>query len=280
MAPKLSITLPGISDLDDLQKHILDNGVFTREENLRIFNKWFKDAPRYMYKAVNRKYRIANKITCDVGCTYGMNLVFAAAGSYGVEIEEYPARFAKSIGLEVERRNIFDDISDLPKVEVVWCSAVLEHVESPHIFLRKLHQLLIPNGMVIVFVPTVPAFPALRYLTPIKKYLTGHLYSDHINAFTPETLRFFCERAGFKTIETSPFYPFPLSPLNHVPFVKGLIDGSVYIGEKIENWEYPIPNSTRRVANNIRGFDYVGDTGFPKLEACKYKLSCAPNKLS
>jgi len=266
MTSRLPITfLSGVSNVDDLQKHILHNGAFTKEENARIFNKWFKDAPRYVYRAVNSKYGIAGKIMCDVGCIYGMNLVFAAPGSYGLEIEEYPAKFATSIGLRVERRDIFDDVSDLPKVEVVWCSAVLEHAESPHIFLRKLHQLLKPGGMVVIFVPTVPLAPFLHRLPLLNKYLSGHLYGDHINAFTPETLQFFCERSGFKTIETSPFYPFPVSLINHVPLVNRLIDGCIYVGKKIENWEYPA-NATRRVANNIRGFDYVGDIGFPKLK--------------
>ncbi len=267
MTPKLPITFPpGVSNLSDLQKYILDNGAFGKEENTRIFNKWFRDAPRYLYRAVNSKYHIASKIMCDVGCSYGMNLIFSASGSYGLEIEEYPAKFAASIGLRVERRDIFDDISDLPKVEVVWCSAVLEHIDSPHIFLRNLHQLLKPSGMVIVYVPTVPLAPFLNRLPHISKHLSGYLASDHINAFTPETLRFFCERAGFKTIETSPFYPFPVSLLTRVPLVNRLIGGCVYVGEKIENWEYPA-KATRRVASNINGFEYAGNIESSKLQA-------------
>jgi SAM-dependent methyltransferase len=255
MKSKLEITvLPGLVSMDDLQQYIIDNGAYSKEDNARIFDKWFKGSPRYLFRAVNRKYNIVSKVMCDVGCAFGTNLIYTAPGSYGIEIDEYPAKFAKSIGLQVERRDIFEDISDLPKVEIIWCSAVLEHVTSPHILLRKLHQLLAPGGMVVLFIPTVPIAPFLRHLPILSKYLTGRLHSDHINAFTPETVRFFCERAGFKTIETSPFYPFPINVFNHIPMVNQLIDGCIYIGEKIDNWEYPT-KATRHAANNVQGFE-------------------------
>jgi len=118
--------------------------------------------------------------------------------------------------------------------------------------------------MVALYVPTLPLALSLKRLPLIHRYLTGHLSGDHINAFTPESLRFFCERAGFKTIEVSPFYPFPISLFNHVPLAKRLIGKCIYIGEKIENWEYPA-RATRRAANNIRGFEYVDDMGFSRL---------------
>jgi SAM-dependent methyltransferase len=135
----------------------------------------------------------------------------------------------------------------------VWNSATLEHVESPHIFIRKLHQLLKPNGLLALYVPTIPPFPWLRKIPRVARYFTGHLHGDHINAFTANTLRFFCERAGFKTLEVSSFLPGPLRLLDGLR----LIDGVTYIGRKIENWQYP-PSATRRAADNPKGFTFVG----------------------
>jgi hypothetical protein len=48
----------------------------------------------------------------------------------------------------------------------------------------------------------------------------------------------------------TPFYPFPFNVFNHLPFFMRLIDGCVYVGKKIEAWEY-MPAATRRVANNL-----------------------------
>ena len=250
--------LPNISSANDLREYILDKGCYSREENTRIYDKWFAPSPRYLFRAVNEAYHLTERTLCDVGCGYGMNLLYTRPGSFGIEIEKYENEFTRSLGLTVYNRNIIeDDLSDLPKVEAIWCSAVLEHVDSPHIFLRKLHGLLESKGLIVIFVPTIPIVPTLMSLPWIGYYFSGHLYPDHINAFTPETLRFFCERAGFETLDVSPFYHFPFNVFNHLPFFMRLIDGCVYVGKKIEAWEY-MPAATRRVANNLQGFSFIG----------------------
>lgn len=250
------------ANVDSLRTLIVERGCYAPDENLRIYEKWFAAGPRHYFRAVDRKYGLTNKVLADVGCAYGTNLVYARDGSYGIEIESYEVRFAQALGLTIYQRNILsDDLSDLPPVEAVWCSAVLEHVESPHVFLRKLYGLLKPEGLLALYVPTIPLIPGLRHLPGLSRYFTGYLYGDHINAFVPETLRFFCERAGFKTLETSPFYPGALGVLNHVPLAQRLLDGCVYLGARIPDWEYP-PNSTRQVADNLAGFTFKGQV-FP-----------------
>jgi 2-polyprenyl-3-methyl-5-hydroxy-6-metoxy-1,4-benzoquinol methylase len=239
---------------DELRDYILKHGCYSHDENLRIYDKWFAFAPRYLFRAVNKKYGITEKVVCDVGSAYGMNLVFCGPGSYGIEIEEYEAKFATSLGLTVYQNDVInDDLTGLPEAEVVWCSAVLEHVDSPHTFLRKLNLLLKPDGLLAVYVPTIPAFPWLRYMPRFGSYFSGYTAADHINAFVPATLRFFCERAGFKTVEVSPFYPGPFRAFNRLVVANRFVDGSMYIGRKRGDWEYP-DKATRRVASNRRGF--------------------------
>jgi SAM-dependent methyltransferase len=183
------------------------------------------------------------------------HLVFCPPGSDGIEIEEFEVKFAQSIGLTVHQRDVlYDSLEDLPKVDAVWNSAVLEHVESPHIFLRKLHSLLKPDGLLAIYVPTIPPFQFLEHLPRLGHYFTGYLYGDHINAFTPQTLKFFCERAGFETLEVSSFYPQPFSFLRRHLM---LIDGCMYVGKKKEDWDYP-DNATRRKANTGKGFVFNG----------------------
>lgn len=256
----MDIRLEGISTRDELRQHVIAHGCYSEQENRRIFDKWFVPAPRYVFRAVNKRYQLTSGTVCDVGCAYGANLPYCPPGSYGIDIEQYEADFAQSIGLTVYHRDVIHaDFSDLPQVDVVWNSATLEHVESPHIFLRKLHQLLKPNGLLALNVPTIPPFPWLKHLPRLKPYFVGHLHSDHINAFTPATLRFFCERAGFATETVSPFLPRPLRFLNGFH----IIDGIVYVGRKIADWEYP-SNATRRAALNPQGFTFKGqDFGEP-----------------
>jgi SAM-dependent methyltransferase len=250
----MDVRLNHLGTRENLRQHMITNGCYSAVENERIYHKWFATAPRYVFRAVDRKYHLLEKTLCDVGCAYGGNLAYATPGSYGIEIEDYEVQFAQSIGLTVHQMDVIHaDFSGLPKVDAVWNSATLEHVESPHIFLRKLHMLLKPGGLLVIFVPTIPRFPFLRRIPRLRRYFIGYLHGDHINFFVPATLRFFCERAGFETVEVSGFYPGLLAPFSRL----NVIDGCVYVGRKTENWTYP-PNATRRPADNVKGFEFTG----------------------
>lgn len=245
-------------DVQELRKYIELHGCYSPEENLRIFDQKFAKGPRYLFQAVNRKYHLTDKSVCDVGCSYGVNLVHCNPDSYGIDVNEYSAKFARSLGLTVHVRDIMGtDVSDLPAADVVWCSALMEHVTSIHILLRKLHRLLKSDGLLALYVPTIPVAPWLGRLPKFGRYFRGHRYRDHINGFVPQTLRFFCERAGFRTVDVSPFYPGILFIFNHTFILNQVIDGCVYIGRKIDPWEYPA-KTTRRVAQNADGFTFIG----------------------
>lgn len=244
----------GIQTRDQLKAHVLEHGPAGHERNLEIYREWFAQAPRYLFRAVDQRYQFTRGTVCDAGASFGENLVFCHPDSYGIEVRDDRASFARAIGLQCYTRDLIsDDLSDLPKVQAVWCSAVLEHVLSPHLFLRKLYGLLAEDGLLLLYVPTVPLLPSLARLPRFGKYFKGSRAADHINFFTPATLRWTCERSGFKTRELSAFYPSPLGVLNALPVARRLLDGCVYVGTKIEGWDYP-RNANRRVANNRDGF--------------------------
>ena len=254
------IRLDGISSKEGLRRHIIDNGCYSSSENERIFEKWFLPARPVAFREADKRYKITDKTLCDIGCGYGATLAFCNCESYGLEISEYQGEFANSIGLNVLRRDVLDDdLSDLPKVDVVWTRDVLEHVDAPHVLLRKAHGLLKPGGLLLVSVPVIPPFPFLKRLPYVGPYFGGYTHSDHVNAFTPATLAFFCERAGFETKEISPFYPGIFSVFNKIVRVFSV---AVYVGTKVDDWEYGV-NSTRATARNPRGYVYKG-MAFPK----------------
>lgn len=239
-----------------MEERIIAQGCYDKAENQRIYTKWFAKGPRYQFQNMNRKYQLSEKTICDIGCGYGMNLLYCKPDSYGIEVDKYPVNFARSIGLTVHDTNfIHDSVDDLPKVDAVWCSAVLEHVESIHIFLRKISVLLKPNGLVFVYVPTIPLIPAFRHLPVLKTFTTGYLFGDHVNAFTPSTLRFFCERAGFEMLDLSPCLPPPFALINHIPLMNRLVGAAAFVGRKIPNWDYP-KDASRRATETGKGFEY------------------------
>ena len=109
----------------------------------------------------------------------------------------------------------------------------------------------------MIYVPTIPLLPWFKKIPKIGRYFSGYLASDHINAFLPSSLRFFCERAGFRTVKVAPFYPGPLSVLDGIPLANRLVDGCVYVGKKIEGWDYP-EKATRRAAHDENGYVLKG----------------------
>jgi SAM-dependent methyltransferase len=248
--------MPGVANRAELRAHLVEHGAFSRAENERIWAKYFEHAPRHLFRETDRRFGLTKRRLCDVGCSYGENLVFCAPGSYGLEVVEPCVAFARSIGLEVHARDVVaEDVRDLPPAEAIWCSAVLEHVESTHTLLRKLHSLLEPGGLLALYAPTIPLVPAAGRLPRVGKLARGYQHSDHINAFVPQTLRFDCERAGFRTVDVSPLYPRPFSILERIPPAKRLVGFAVYVGTAIAGWEYG-ENATRRVERNARGFRY------------------------
>lgn len=236
-----------------LQKRVLECEGSSPERNARIFKKWFARGPRGRMQTLMKRYHLSEKSVADVGCGYGNNLVYFGPGSYGIEILEKQASFARGIGLPAYTRDFLkDDMSDLPQVDAAVCYAVIEHVESPHIAFRRICGLLKPGGIALIYVPTLPLIPLLSKLPKVGKHFTGYLHADHINAFTPATLRFMATRAGFEEIETTTALP-GIGRIFDIPPFNRLIDGAVFVGRKIENWEYPA-ESSRKTAENGNGF--------------------------
>jgi SAM-dependent methyltransferase len=265
IVPPVSRTkFPGISGINDQQQlraHIIAKGCYDAAENERIYKKWFTQSrPRdHVFAYVDKLIGLTEMTIVDVGCAYGMNLVYSQPGSYGLELEEYPARFARSIGLPVHTRNIIsDDLSDLPQVDLVWCAATLEHVDAPHVFLRRLYYLLKPNGKIVLEVPCAMPAAWMRRIPGAEHVYADH--DDHINAFSPTSLARMCERAGFS--ETRTFrYSTPLInrkfPVwaTRLPLLSLVANSIVYIGRQVPEWDYP-PKASRRAANNTAGYTF------------------------
>ncbi len=216
-----------------LEAFILEHGCYSPEENGKIYRHWFSRGPRYLFRAVDQKYGISEKTICDVGCAFGTNLLYCNDSSYGIEPDTYRADFARSLGLRVYSLDLVsDDSGSLPKVQAIWCSAVLEHVSCPYLFLCRLYQLLEPGGLIAIYVPTIPVFPFMERFLWLGKYVAGYRSRGHVNAFIPDTLRFVCEAAGFHTIEVSPFYPGMLSFFNNIPLLDRVTGRTMFIGRK------------------------------------------------
>jgi SAM-dependent methyltransferase len=174
----------------------------------------------------------------DVGCGGFAHLVKFPAGSIGLDGRDLdpPA------GFHFVRWNFDLDISDTlsaaghpPRSRVIWCSDVLEHAPSPHVFLLNLRRALAEDGVLFLGVPLVNplAFPRLQTRTNVFNAFCGFLSQDHVNFFTFKTLRHTVQFAGF---ELDGWYS-PFINLRR-PWVTGLEPVTVLALKRVPDWNY------------------------------------------
>ena len=134
----------------------------------------------------------------DIGCGYGQHLVHFGAGSVGIDAIERNVAFCRALGFEAVLANVEDGLPDVGRrFEGIFCSNLLEHLVAPHLFLLRLQERLADDGLLFIHVPTMPPHPLVDRLIRRAIGHNGYQASEHINAFTPRTLAFTLERAGF-----------------------------------------------------------------------------------
>jgi 2-polyprenyl-3-methyl-5-hydroxy-6-metoxy-1,4-benzoquinol methylase len=231
--------------MDDLlEKKLLEareliekNSPFDEKETKRILDICFSHILT-LVKIVVKEHQFDKKKVLDIGCSYGNSLLFFGKDSEGIEIQEHMVNLIRSLGRTVYKINIEDGMEELghDNYDAIYCSAVIEHLLSPYLFLVRLHPLLKKGGILALSYPVVPPF----FFKSLWKMVNfqGWLQAQHINFFTPETSRLMIERAGFKVIKQySPvFYRIPfLRSVNSVFLPIGM--SCLSICRKIDNFK-------------------------------------------
>lgn len=166
------------------------------EETERVLRGFF--APSRAVRFVCESHHADRLAVLDIGCGYGQHLVQFGPGSAGLDAVERNVEFCRALGLEAVLANVEDGLPDLGRpFDAVFCSNLLEHLVAPHLFLLRLHGQLAERGCAFIHVPTIPPLPIVDRVVKRAIGHNGYLASEHINAFTPRTLQFTLERAGF-----------------------------------------------------------------------------------
>ena len=195
--------------------------VLTPEWTERRFTKWMsKDAiERFRLlngdlepEAINnRARRMTDHILCiekmarslrgnsptrllDFGCGAGEFLTLANAfgfEAHGIDhstarIEDFHGRVPIYESLEASRAQ------GQELLHAATLFDVLEHLEEPLSILKAIHERLVPSGILVVEVPNAEG---VRQIKNNEDLVVDGV--DHLNAFTPATLKRIVERAGF-----------------------------------------------------------------------------------
>jgi 2-polyprenyl-3-methyl-5-hydroxy-6-metoxy-1,4-benzoquinol methylase len=130
----------------------------------------------------------------DVGCSSGgflHQLKTRFPNDYqilGTDVSRAPLAYAEKMGVPVVRDNFLThDFSERFDAITFW--AVMEHLFEPEKFLRKAVSILKPGGLCFMLVPNMKSL-AVRLLGAKYRYV----FPEHINYFTPRTLRAFAAR--------------------------------------------------------------------------------------
>ena len=144
----------------------------------------------------------------DIGCGAGnlleeMQQRFTEKGytlvPQGIEVSAHLATIAnqrcEKFGGRVAFANAVDGASQFKKasVDLVIMSSFLEHECQPLILLRKLLSVLSVHGIIVL---KVPNFACINRIFRSTKWC-GFRFPDHVNYFTPATLRRLAKESGF-----------------------------------------------------------------------------------
>lgn len=182
----------------------------------------WRRAPRLSLQPHLIHYRLDQQRVLDVGCSFGQALAFFGPDSAGFDFAVAGVDFCRDkLGLDAAVADIYDDslyqIAPHRTFDAIWFSNVLEHLNAPHVALMRLRQALRDGGRMFLSVPVIPprplewplrgmywAYQRFRHVPPL-----AYASSDHINAFTPATIRFMVERAGFRVERITAALPSP-----------------------------------------------------------------------
>ena len=166
----------------------------------------------------------------DVGAANGMLVDLAGRSglrSVGVEPSQWLSAAARMRGLDVRTGTLPMKSIESERFDLVACVDVIEHVAEPLALLQACRTQLTPNGKLLVVTPDAASFAA-RILG--KRW--WHLRLAHVGYFTPSTLSFALNLAGFEAeLQWRPGWSFEIGYLaervgSYVPAASWLADRS------------------------------------------------------
>lgn len=132
----------------------------------------------------------------DVGCGPGVFLIESSSRGWQVQGIEFNQRFIQQ--LSILNIDVIDVPFDQAKLMVDSCQCVtlwdiLEHIVDPKEFLRKCHQILTSNGIILIQVPNIDSLVS-RILHEKSVTFSG---DTHVNFFNVATLTMLLKQTGF-----------------------------------------------------------------------------------
>jgi 2-polyprenyl-3-methyl-5-hydroxy-6-metoxy-1,4-benzoquinol methylase len=141
----------------------------------------------------------------DVGCAAGFFLkVMADRGwqTTGIEIAVPMIEYASTeLGLDDVHRGDLTSVA-LPRgsFDLVTLWDVIEHLERPDLHLARVHELLAPDGLLVLETQDVSS----RFARLLGRRWQHYKHEEHLYHFHAESIRRLLDQAGFEILENTP----------------------------------------------------------------------------
>jgi 2-polyprenyl-3-methyl-5-hydroxy-6-metoxy-1,4-benzoquinol methylase len=148
----------------------------------------------------------------DVGCGDGSFLSHAKQHGWvvdGTEYSDHAAKFAgERVGIHIFRGELASAVYPGESYDVVTMWHVLEHVADPGAYLREIHRILKPSGLLVMAVPNVDDW-VMQTAYRLWKGRKMKLFSSedrevHLYHFSPSTLQRYLAKTGFRCLQMAP----------------------------------------------------------------------------
>lgn len=174
-------------------KHIFPATAASRKE--RIFRKRAE-----LVAEIARVQGFAGGTVLEVGAGYGLfceTIADTKAFDRVIGVEPTPdlAKICRDKGIEI-LETMIEDVRLDAKVDVVVNFEVIEHLFDPGAFLRACREVLKPGGHLVLTCPNIAGFE-----TRMLGRESDTIDHEHLNYFSPSSLRLLAERAGFEPLE-------------------------------------------------------------------------------
>ena len=148
-------------------------------------------------KSVTRHARPGRLL--DLGCANGVLVKSACELGYdaeGIDLSLVAVEKGRSSGLELSVSTI-EDWQPEHRYDVITGYDILEHVLDPLDFMRNVHRLLEPDGVVLISVPNTRSI----FARLMGKNWWFYIPEEHLTYFHPKSIDRFFQRAGFDHVK-------------------------------------------------------------------------------
>jgi SAM-dependent methyltransferase len=148
--------------------------------------------------------RPENADLLEIGCGHGEVLLEARNRGFrvsGVEISAHAAAIAnRRLGAQAVSVGTIETLPLAPDhFDAVLAADVIEHVRDPEGWLLRVHELLVPGGILLLITPSLDSWTRRLLRGRWMEYKIEHLYY-----FSAASIRLLLERCGFDEIRVSP----------------------------------------------------------------------------